>query len=155
MAIIESPSACIAAEEGSVAKAVLFPGDPLRAKFIAENFLEDIRLVNNVRGVNRAEELPEIGVVQIRVLVAQQIPVGHRPVAVAGGGQRRINGVVDACGGVAALEAAEGEVIVPDGTSPQFAATVLVEESAQMVHINIGGEFGHNHKVDERRDVDD
>ena len=33
------------------AKTVLMPGDPLRSKFIAENFLEDIRLVNNVRGV--------------------------------------------------------------------------------------------------------
>ena len=33
-------------------KTVLMPGDPLRAKFIAENFLEDIVLVNGVRGVN-------------------------------------------------------------------------------------------------------
>ena len=33
-------------------KTVLLPGDPLRAKFIAENFLEDPVLVNNVRGVN-------------------------------------------------------------------------------------------------------
>ena len=33
-------------------KTVLMPGDPLRAKFIAENFLEDPVLVNNVRGVN-------------------------------------------------------------------------------------------------------
>ena len=32
MAIQESPSACIAAEEGSIARAVLMPGDPLRAK---------------------------------------------------------------------------------------------------------------------------
>ena len=32
-------------------KTVLMPGDPLRAKFIAENFLEDPVLVNNVRGV--------------------------------------------------------------------------------------------------------
>lgn len=30
MAILESPSACIAAEEGVIAKAVLMPGDPLR-----------------------------------------------------------------------------------------------------------------------------
>ena len=51
MAIQESPSACIAAEEGSIAKAVLMPGDPLRSKFIAENFLTDLKLVNNVRGV--------------------------------------------------------------------------------------------------------
>ena len=51
MAILESPSACIAAEEGVIAKAVLMPGDPLRSKFIAENFLENPVLVNNVRGV--------------------------------------------------------------------------------------------------------
>ncbi len=34
------------------AKTVLMPGDPLRAKFIAENFLEDPVLVNGVRGIN-------------------------------------------------------------------------------------------------------
>ncbi len=39
------------AQKGDFAKTVLMPGDPLRAKFIAENFLEDIRLVNNVRGI--------------------------------------------------------------------------------------------------------
>jgi purine-nucleoside phosphorylase len=33
-------------------KTVLMPGDPLRAKFIAENFLENAVAVNNVRGVN-------------------------------------------------------------------------------------------------------
>ena len=33
-------------------KTVLMPGDPLRAKFIAENFFENPVLVNNVRGVN-------------------------------------------------------------------------------------------------------
>ena len=33
-------------------KTVLMPGDPLRAKLIAETFLEDRVLVNNVRGVN-------------------------------------------------------------------------------------------------------
>lgn len=32
-------------------KTVLMPGDPLRSKFIAENFLKDPVLVNNVRGV--------------------------------------------------------------------------------------------------------
>ncbi len=37
---------------GDFAKTVLMPGDPLRAKFIAENFLENARLVNNVRGIN-------------------------------------------------------------------------------------------------------
>lgn len=39
------------AEKGQIAKTVLMPGDPLRAKFIAENFLEEAVLVNNVRGV--------------------------------------------------------------------------------------------------------
>jgi len=34
------------------AKTVLMPGDPVRAKFIAENFLRDATLVNSVRGVN-------------------------------------------------------------------------------------------------------
>lgn len=33
-------------------KTVLMPGDPLRAKYIADNFLTDAVLVNNVRGVN-------------------------------------------------------------------------------------------------------
>ncbi|MBQ9091521.1 MAG: purine-nucleoside phosphorylase [Anaerotignum sp.] len=41
----------ISAEKGDFAKTVLMPGDPLRAKFIAEHFLEDPVLVNNVRGV--------------------------------------------------------------------------------------------------------
>ena len=36
---------------GDFAKTVLMPGDPLRAKYIAENFLTDAKLVNNVRGV--------------------------------------------------------------------------------------------------------
>ena len=39
------------AEKGQFAKTVLMPGDPLRAKFIAETFLENPVLVNNVRGV--------------------------------------------------------------------------------------------------------
>ena len=39
------------APQGAFGKTVLMPGDPLRAKFIAENFLENPVLVNNVRGV--------------------------------------------------------------------------------------------------------
>ncbi len=39
------------AKIGDFAKTVLMPGDPLRSKFIAENFLTDPVLVNNVRGV--------------------------------------------------------------------------------------------------------
>ena len=40
------------AEKGEFAKTVLMPGDPLRAKFVAETFLSDARLVNNVRGIH-------------------------------------------------------------------------------------------------------
>ncbi len=36
---------------GDIAKTVIMPGDPLRAKYIAENFLDDYRLVNQVRGI--------------------------------------------------------------------------------------------------------
>ncbi|MBT9775065.1 purine-nucleoside phosphorylase [Clostridium sp. MCC353] len=39
------------AEKGDIAAKVLMPGDPLRAKFIAETFLEDARLVNEVRNM--------------------------------------------------------------------------------------------------------
>ena len=42
----------INANLGDFAKTVLMPGDPLRAKFIAENYLTDAKLVNNVRGIN-------------------------------------------------------------------------------------------------------
>lgn len=34
------------------AKTVLMPGDPLRSKFIAENYLDNLKLVNNVRGIH-------------------------------------------------------------------------------------------------------
>lgn len=36
---------------GEIAKTVIMPGDPLRAKYIAKNFLEDYKLVNKVRGM--------------------------------------------------------------------------------------------------------
>ena len=39
------------AKVGDIAKTVLMPGDPLRAKFIAENFLENPKQFNNVRGM--------------------------------------------------------------------------------------------------------
>ena len=45
------PTPHIKAAPEDFAKTVLMPGDPLRSKFIAENFLEDAKLVNNVRGV--------------------------------------------------------------------------------------------------------
>ena len=39
------------AKKEDIAKIVLMPGDPLRAKYIAENFMENVRLVNQVRGM--------------------------------------------------------------------------------------------------------
>ena len=45
------PTPHINATPSDFAKTVLMPGDPLRAKFIAENFLENAKLVNNVRGI--------------------------------------------------------------------------------------------------------
>ncbi len=39
------------AEKGDIAKTVLLPGDPLRAKFIAENFLKDPKQFNSVRNI--------------------------------------------------------------------------------------------------------
>ncbi len=48
---INCPTPHISAKPGDFAKTVLMPGDPLRAKYIAENFLENPRLVNNVRGI--------------------------------------------------------------------------------------------------------
>lgn len=45
------PTPHIESEKGHIAKTVLMPGDPLRAKFIADTFLTDPVLVNNVRGV--------------------------------------------------------------------------------------------------------
>ena len=41
----------ISAKPGEIAKIVLMPGDPLRAKHIAENFLDDIKLVSSTRNV--------------------------------------------------------------------------------------------------------
>ena len=46
-----TPTPHISAAPGDFGKTVLMPGDPLRSKFIAENFLENPVLVNNVRGV--------------------------------------------------------------------------------------------------------
>ncbi len=45
------PTPHINATPADFAPTVLMPGDPLRAKFIAENFLENAKLVNNVRGI--------------------------------------------------------------------------------------------------------
>ena len=45
------PTPHINATPEDFAKTVLMPGDPLRSKFIAEKYLEDAKLVNNVRGI--------------------------------------------------------------------------------------------------------
>ncbi|MEG0978252.1 MAG: purine-nucleoside phosphorylase [Bacilli bacterium] len=45
------PTPHIKAEKGDFARTVLMPGDPNRAKWIAENFLHDYKLVNSVRGI--------------------------------------------------------------------------------------------------------
>jgi purine-nucleoside phosphorylase len=45
------PTPHIAAEKGQIAKTVLMPGDPLRAKFIAETFLENAVQFNSTRGM--------------------------------------------------------------------------------------------------------
>ncbi len=41
----------IGAKKGDIAETILLPGDPLRAKYIAENFLEDVTQYNEVRGM--------------------------------------------------------------------------------------------------------
>ena len=46
-----TPTPHIGAKLGEIAKTVLMPGDPLRAKFIAENFLEDVVQFNSVRNM--------------------------------------------------------------------------------------------------------
>lgn len=41
----------IGANKGDIVQTILLPGDPLRAKYIAETFLEDAVQYNNVRGM--------------------------------------------------------------------------------------------------------
>lgn len=45
------PTPHISAEKGDFAPSILLPGDPLRAKHIADNFLEDVKQVNAVRNM--------------------------------------------------------------------------------------------------------
>lgn len=45
------PTPHIESKKEDIAKNVLMPGDPLRAKYIAENFLEDYKLINTVRNM--------------------------------------------------------------------------------------------------------
>ena len=51
MAVKESPAAPIAADESLIAKAVLMPGDPLRAKYVADHYLENPVCFNTVRNM--------------------------------------------------------------------------------------------------------
>ena len=46
-----TPTPHISAQPGDFAPTVLMPGDPLRARFIAQTYLQDAVLVNDVRGV--------------------------------------------------------------------------------------------------------
>ena len=41
----------IGANQGEIADKILLPGDPLRAKYIAETYLENIKQYNDVRGM--------------------------------------------------------------------------------------------------------
>lgn len=50
MAVL-TPTPHNSASPADFAKTVLMPGDPLRAKYIAENYIDNARLVNNVRGI--------------------------------------------------------------------------------------------------------
>lgn len=49
--MLNLPTPHIAARAGEIADSVLMPGDPLRAKYIAENFLTDAKCVNAVRNM--------------------------------------------------------------------------------------------------------
>jgi purine-nucleoside phosphorylase len=57
----------IAAEPGDFAETVLLPGDPLRAKFVADNYLSDVKCVNEVRnmlgftGIYKGERISVMG----------------------------------------------------------------------------------------------
>lgn len=46
-----TPTPHIGAKKEEIAKTVLMPGDPLRAKYIAEHYLENAKLVNEIRGM--------------------------------------------------------------------------------------------------------
>ena len=49
--IMSVPTPHIQASREEIARTVLMPGDPLRAKYVAEHFLEDPKLVNQVRNM--------------------------------------------------------------------------------------------------------
>lgn len=47
----ETPTPHNQATEGQIAKTVLMPGDPLRAKYVADTYLEDVTCFNQVRNM--------------------------------------------------------------------------------------------------------
>lgn len=51
MAEIKLPTPHIEAKRGEIAETILLPGDPLRAQFIAENFLKDVKQFNATRNM--------------------------------------------------------------------------------------------------------
>ncbi|NMA37943.1 MAG: purine-nucleoside phosphorylase, partial [Papillibacter sp.] len=51
MPVITSPSACIEADPSQIAKVMLMPGDPLRAKKVADTYLTDTVCFNTVRNM--------------------------------------------------------------------------------------------------------
>ena len=51
MSSSNTPTPHIGAEKGEIAGTVLLPGDPLRAKYIAEHFLEDVKQFNGTRNM--------------------------------------------------------------------------------------------------------
>ena len=51
MSLSNTPTPHIGAEKGEIAGTVLLPGDPLRAKYIAEHFLEDVKQFNGTRNM--------------------------------------------------------------------------------------------------------
>jgi len=62
-----TPTPHISAEKGDIAERILLPGDPLRAKFIAENYFEDVKQFNSTRnmlgytGVYKGEKISAMG----------------------------------------------------------------------------------------------
>lgn len=51
MSTLKVPTPHIGAQVGDIAETILLPGDPLRAKYIAENFLTDVKQFNTVRNI--------------------------------------------------------------------------------------------------------
>ena len=51
MATSNTPTPHIEAREGEIARTILLPGDPLRAKYIADNFMEDVKQFNGTRNM--------------------------------------------------------------------------------------------------------